>query len=91
MKKQLIVLFLTLMSFLFASLSFAADYTSVSEIIDHYKDQIVNVKDEDARQFFTESYPGKDLGIVTADFNGDGGEDVAILTKSELFFFICKE
>ncbi len=95
MKKPLFALFycITLISFSSSSLSFAADYKSVSEIINHYKDQIVNVKDldEDARQFFTESYPGKEPGIVRADFNGDGKEDVAILTKTELLFFICKE
>jgi hypothetical protein len=47
--------------------------------------------DEDARQFFTESYPGKDPAVISADFNGDGKEDVAILTKSVLLFFICKD
>ncbi|HSB34829.1 MAG TPA: hypothetical protein VLG39_10270, partial [Nitrospirota bacterium] len=76
-----------------SSLSYATDNKSVLETINHYKDQIVTVKDlsEDARQFFTESYNGKDPGIIRADFNGDGKEDVAILTKSALLFFICKE
>lgn len=73
--------------------AYAANNKAVSEIINHYKDQIVKVKDldDDARQYFVESYPGKDPGIVRGDFNGDGREDVAILTKAALLFFICKE
>ncbi len=47
--------------------------------------------EEDVRQFFVESYPGNDPGIIRADFNGDGKYDVAILTKSALLFFICKD
>ncbi|HPD58131.1 MAG TPA: hypothetical protein PKW17_12875 [Smithellaceae bacterium] len=65
----------------------------MAETITHYKDQIVTVKDmdEDARQLFTENYKGQDPGIIKADFNGDGKEDVAILTKGALLFFICKK
>lgn len=78
---------------LISSSSYAADYKSVSETLTHYNDQIITVKDldEDARQFFTETYKGQDPGVIKADFNGDGKEDVAILTKGALLFFICKE
>jgi hypothetical protein len=91
MKKCLLALSLTVT--LIGSYAHAEDFKSVSETINHYKDQIVTVKDldKDARQFFTESYKGKDPGIIRADFNGDGKEDVAILTKGALLFFICKE
>jgi hypothetical protein len=91
MMRCLLVLFLGI-SFI-SSFSYAADYKSVPETINHYKDQIVTVKDldEDARQFFIESYKGKEPGIIRADFNGDGEEDVALLTKGALLFFICKE
>ena len=91
MMRCLLALFLAIT--LMSTFSYAADYTSISETINHYKDQIVTVKDldEDARQFFAESYKGKEPGIIRADFNGDGKEDVAILTKGALLFFICKK
>ncbi len=75
------------------SSTYASDHKSVSETVSHYKDQIVTVKDldEDARQFFNETYKGKEPGIIRADFNGDGKEDVAILTKAALLFFVCTE
>jgi hypothetical protein len=91
LKKCLLALSLTVT--LISSFADAEDYKSVSEIINHYKNHMVNVQDldEDTRQFFNESYPGKDPGIVRDDFNGDDKEDVAILTKGALLFFICKE
>jgi hypothetical protein len=91
LKKCLLALSLTVT--LISSFADAEDYKSVSEIINHYKNHMVNVQDldEDTRQFFNESYPGKDPGIVRDDFNGDDKEDVVILTKGALLFFICKE
>jgi hypothetical protein len=91
MKYSFLALSLTVA--LVGSFSYAEDFKSVSETIKHYKSQMVNLQDldEDARQDFVESYPGKEPGIVRADFNGDGKEDVAVLTKAALLFFICKE
>lgn len=94
MKKFYHVLFFSIVfSYTFFSSAYAADYKSVSEVINHYKDQIVNIKDldADARGYFITSKRGKSPGIVREDFNGDGKEDVALLTKSALLFFICTD
>ncbi len=70
-----------------------AVYQSVTEVINHFKDQTVTVGDldGDAREYFITSERGKTPGIVRADFNGDGKEDVALLTYSALLFFICND
>ena len=78
---------------LFINGAYGADYKSVPEVINRYKNQIVNINDldEEEREYFIKSERRVSPGIVKADFNGDGKEDVAILTKSELLFFICTE
>ena len=77
----------------FFPLAYGADYKSVSEIIGHYKTQIVNLDNLDAedRDYFKKSEPGRSPGIVKADFNGDGKIDLALLTRSELLFFLCAD
>jgi hypothetical protein len=87
-------LFLSLfICFAFLPLAYGADYKSVAEVISHYKEQIVDIKDLDSetREFFLKTRSGKSPGIVRADFNGDGKEDVALLTKTALLLFICAD
>jgi hypothetical protein len=78
---------------LFIRNAYGADYESVSAVINHYKSQIVNIKDLDTEEqdYFIKSEKKKTPGIIKADFNGDGKEDVALLTKKELLLFICTE
>jgi len=72
---------------------YASNYDSISSILSTYKNEIITLEDldQDTRQYFIESEKGKTPGIVMADFNGDGVEDVVLLTKDELVFFICQK
>lgn len=99
MKKYLLAqLFLvTAISYIILPLAYCEDYKSVAAVVDHYKDQIVDVKylDEDAREyFFINSDRQKTPGIVKADLNGDGVEDIAILVRDGLReylrIYVCK-
>ena len=82
-----------LFNLIFFPLAYGADYKSVSEVISHYKTQIVNLDNLDAedRDYFNKSEQGRSPGIVKADFNGDGKSDLALLTRSELLFFLCTD
>jgi hypothetical protein len=95
MKKCILALVLPaiLLNCTFLSVAFGEDYKSVLAVINHYKNQTVKINDldADARDYFINSEGRKFPGIVRADFNGDGKDDVVILTKGTLLFFICNE
>jgi len=67
--------------------------SSIETILNNYKKQIVNLDDldQDAREYFINHERSKRPGVVVADFNGDGSEDVAILTKGALLIFMCNK
>ena len=76
-----------------------SDYSSITTILNHYKNEIVTIKDLDAevKEAFLNVEQRRNPGIVIADFDGDGKEDVALLTKEQksnaltLRFFLCKK
>jgi hypothetical protein len=82
-----------LISSILSSVAHSADLKSITEVINQYKSQIVDLDkfDADAKEYFIKSYMGRSPGIVKGDFNGDGKTDVALLTRSALLFFICEE
>lgn len=67
-----------------------ASFNSIENILNSYKKKLVVVEDldQDAREFFINSEKGTNPGIVRADFNGDGIEDVAVLSKEGLKLFL---
>ena len=79
--------------------SHGSDYASIAALLNHYKNEIVSFKDldEDVRESFLTVEQPKDPGVITADFDGDGKDDVALLTKRQgsgaltLRFFLCKK
>jgi hypothetical protein len=94
MQKYIFILVPTiLINFVFYQVAFGGDFNSVSAVIKHYEDQLVKIDnlDADAREYFVTSEKRKSPAIVRADFNGDGKEDITILTQGELIFFICNK
>lgn len=93
MRKHDMKLIMLAISILGASLSGAAAsaFSSPDAILDHYKSQLVTLKDLDTetKENFISYEKLKQPGIVMADFNGDGLKDIAILTTGGLFFFLC--
>jgi len=75
------------------TIAFAGSITfqSITSIIKHYKTQIITTGDldEDAREYFVSGGKKGNPGIVKLDFNGDGIQDLAILTKYSLKIFTC--